>query len=230
MIKLYTAGTPNGHKISIMLEETGLEYDFHWVKLGELEQKQDWFLSMNPNGRIPVIVDEANDNFTVFESGAILLYLAEKTGQFLPEDSKKRSEVMQWLMFQMGGVGPMQGQAHVFTRYAPEKIPFAIERYQNETRRLYEVYNERLKTRDYLCNDISIADFATFPWIYIHSWAKVNISDLTHLQAWLDRMEARPGVQRGLKVPEAPSNKVLGKEGSEEQNAITQAGANMLVK
>jgi len=230
MIKLYTAGTPNGHKASIMLEETGLEYDFHWIKLGELEQKQDWFLAMNPNGRIPVIVDEANDNFTVFESGAILLYLAEKTGQFLPEDSKKRSEVIQWLMFQMGGIGPMQGQAHVFTRYASEEIPFAIERYQNETRRLYEVYDERLKTRDYLCGEVSIADFATFPWVYIHNWAKVDINDLPHLQAWLDRMSARPGVQKGLEVPEAPSKKILGKEGSAEKDAITKIGASMLIK
>ena len=230
MIKLYTAGTPNGHKISIMLEETNLEYDFHWINLGELEQKQDWFLAMNPNGRIPVIVDETNDDFTVFESGAILLYLAEKTGQFLPKDNKKRSEVIQWLMFQMGGIGPMQGQAHVFVRYAPEKIPFAIERYQNETRRLYEVYNERLKTRDYLCDEVSIADFATFPWIYTHNWAKVDISDLTYLQAWLDRMAARPGVQRGLEVPEAPSNKILGKEDSAEQDNIIKTGSNMLIK
>lgn len=230
MIKLFTASTPNGHKISIMLQETGLKYDFQWIKLGDLEQKQDWFLAMNPNGRIPVIVDEENDDFIVFESGAILLYLAEKTGQFIPEDRKKRSEVIQWLMFQMGGVGPMQGQAHVFTRYAPEKIPFAIDRYHNETRRLYEVYNERLKTRDYICDDVSIADFATFPWIYTHNWAKVDISDLSHLQAWLDRMAARPGVQRGLQIPEPPSDKILGKEDSNEQDIIKQAGKNMLIK
>ena len=232
MIKLYTAGTPNGHKISIMLEEIKFDYDFHWVKLGELEQKQDWFLALNPNGRIPVIVDEDNDDFTVFESGAILQYLAEKSGLFLPQDPKQRSLVMQWLMFQIGGVGPMQGQAHVFTRYAPEKIPFAIERYQKETRRLYEVYERRLAGRDYLCDQVSIADFATFPWVLSHNWAKVDIDDLPNVQAWLERMLARPAVQRGLAVPEAPSAKTLGKviDQDAQSNTLTQIGSNMLVK
>lgn len=202
MIHLYTAATPNGHKASIMLEEADINYEFTQIQLGEMQQKQDWYLQMNPNGRIPVIVDHDNDDFVVFESGAILIYLAELSGRFLPTDAKKRSEVIQWLMFQMGGVGPMQGQAHVFVRYAPEQIPFAIERYQNETRRLYEVYNHRLADHEFLCDELSIADFATFPWVRSHQWAKVDVSDLSHLQRWLAQMEARPKVQGGLAVPE----------------------------
>lgn len=224
MIKLYTAGTPNGRKVSIMLEETGLEYEFQAINLGEKEQKQDWFLQLNPNGRIPVIVDKEADDFVVFESGAILLYLAEKSGQLLPRDEKLRSQVLQWLMFQMGGVGPMQGQAHVFVRYAPEKIPFAIERYQNETRRLYEVYNTQLAANDYICGEYSIADIATFPWIRSYEWAGVEIDDLPHLQRWMQQMEARPAVQRGLAipVPASPSK-------AQQEADKTQAGRNMLV-
>ena len=150
MIDLYTAGTPNGYKVSIALEELELSYAVHPIDLSKLEQKQDWFLKLNPNGRIPVIVDRDNDDHVVFESGAILLYLAEKTGRLLPEDPRARSQVIQWLMFQMGGIGPMQGQANVFHRYAPEVIPYAIERYQKETRRLYEVLDRRLGGREYL--------------------------------------------------------------------------------
>ena len=201
MIKLYTANTPNGHKASIMLEEAGIEYQYQALNLGELEPKQDWFLEINPNGRIPAIVDTASDDFTVFESGAILIYLAELSGKFLPTEAKKHSEVIQWLMFQMGGIGPMQGQAHVFNRYAPEKIPYAIERYQKETRRLYEVYDRRLADREFLCDDLSIADIATFPWIRWYEWADVNIDDLHNMKRWLDQMEARPAVQRGLSIP-----------------------------
>lgn len=203
MIHLFTSSTPNGYKASIMLEECSIEYDFTYVRLGELQQKEDWFLKLNPNGRIPVIVDHDNDNFVVFESGAILIYLAEQSGMFLPTDFKKRSEVLQWLMFQMGGIGPMQGQAHVFVRYAPEKIPFAIDRYQNETRRLYEVYDQRLAEYEYLCGEVSIADFATFPWVRSHRWAKVDIDDLTNLNRWLALMEGRSAVQRGLQIPES---------------------------
>lgn len=234
MIHLYTSSTPNGYKASIMLEETGLDYEFTYIRLGKLQQKEDWFLDMNPNGRIPVIVDKSNDDFVVFESGAILIYLAEKAGQFLPVDFKKRSEVLQWLMFQMGGIGPMQGQAHVFVRYAPEKIPYAIERYQNETRRLYEVYDQRLSEREYLCGEVSIADFATFPWVRSHRWAKVDINDLVHLQRWLALMDSRPAVQRGLSVPESTDD--VKNKGSDvvdskkEKDEFIKTAQTMLVK
>jgi GST-like protein len=201
MIELFSATTPNGYKASIMLEETGLPYTSRHIQLGEKEQKQDWFLKINPNGRIPAIIDHDNDDFAVFESGAILIYLAEKSGKFLPSDPKQRSRVMQWLMFQMGGIGPMQGQANVFYRYAPEKIPFAIERYQNETRRLYEVLEGQLEGREYLVDEVSIADFATFPWVRVHEWAGVSIDGLPNVERWLKTMAARPGVDRGLGVP-----------------------------
>lgn len=233
MIQLYTASTPNGHKASIMLEETGLAYQWQKIALGELEQKQDWFLKLNPNGRIPVIVDYDNNDFTVFESGAILMYLADKTGMLLPEDANKRSQVIQWLMFQMGGIGPMQGQAHVFVRYAPEKIPFGIERYQAETKRLYTVYDHRLAEHEYLCGDYSIADIAAFPWIRSHNWAKVPIDDLPNLQRWLAQMEDRPAVQRGLAIPEDPDPKQVteSKDGNnKDKDQIVREGSNMLVK
>lgn len=204
MIDLYTAATPNGHKVSIMLEEIGLPYTVHALKLADKEQKQEWYLRLNPNGRIPTIVDRDNDDFVVFESGAILIYLAEKTGQLLPADAKQRSRVIQWLMFQMGGIGPMQGQAHVFVRYATEKIPYAISRYQKETRRLYEVLERQLDGREFLVDQLSIADIATFPWVRRHEWAGVDVGDLPNLQRWLGTLEARPAVQRGLKVPERP--------------------------
>jgi GST-like protein len=201
MIKLYTGGTPNGKKVSIVLEEMNLEYDVHAIQMGELEQKEDWYLELNPNGRIPTIVDQDNDGFVVFESGAILLYLAEKTGLLIPADEKKRSQVVQWLMFQMGGIGPMQGQAHVFYRYAPEKIPYAIERYQKETRRLYEVLERQLTDNEFLVGDYSIADIASFPWVRRYEWAGVPVDDLPNVLRWLAAIEARPAVQRGLNVP-----------------------------
>ena len=157
MITLYTTATPNGIKASIALEEMGLPYDVHAIDLSSLEQKQDWFLKINPNGRIPAIVDHDADDFAVFESGAILMYLAEKTGQLMPADPLQRSAVIQWLMFQMGGIGPMMGQANVFFRYAPEKIPYAIERYQRESRRLFEVLDTHLQDREFLAGDYSIA-------------------------------------------------------------------------
>ena len=165
MIDLYTAATPNGWKVSIALEELELPYTVKALELVKLEQKQEAFLRINPNGRIPAIVDRDAGDFPVFESGAILLYLAEKTGRLLPADPKGRSVAIQWLMFQMGGVGPMQGQANVFFRYAPEKIPFAIERYQNETRRLYEVLDRRLGEAEYLAGEYGLADIATWPWV-----------------------------------------------------------------
>lgn len=201
MIELYTARTPNGRKISIMLEEVQLPYNIHLIDFDKKEQKEPWFLKINPNGRIPAIVDKANDNFAVFESGAILMYLAEKTGELLPQDPKQRSVAIQWLMFQMSGVGPMQGQANVFLHYAPEKMPYAIERYQKEVRRLYEVLNHQLSTIDYLAGEYSIADIATFPWVKRHEWCEVNIDDLSHLKRWLSTIEERPAVQKGMNIP-----------------------------
>jgi glutathione S-transferase len=204
MIDLYTAPTPNGWKASIMLEEVGLPYAVHALDLGKLEQKQPWYLRINPNGRIPAIVDREAGDFAVFESGAILLYLAEKTGRLLPADPKARSRAIQWLMFQMGGVGPMQGQANVFFRYAPEKIPFAIERYQRETRRLYEVLDRRLGEAEYLAGDYSVADVATWPWVTLHGWAGVELDGLANLQRWVQTVGARPAAQRGRAVPAVP--------------------------
>ena len=201
MIDLYTAPTPNGHKASIALEELALPYTVHALSLGAGDQKQPSYLEINPNGRIPAIVDRDEGDFPVFESGAILMYLAEKTGKLLPTDTKGRSVTIQWLMFQMGGVGPMQGQAGVFFRYAPEKIPFAIERYQRETRRLYEVLDRRLAKVEYLAGDYSIADIATFPWVRTHEWVGVSIDGLANVQRWLAAIAERPAVVRGLAVP-----------------------------
>ncbi|NBF01340.1 glutathione S-transferase [Pseudomonas sp. Fl5BN2] len=202
MIDLYTAATPNGHKVSILLEELGLPYTVYALSFDKREQKAPAFLKINPNGRIPAIVDRDNGDFAVFESGAILVYLAELSGQLLPADPKGRSIVMQWLMFQMGGIGPMQGQANVFFRYFPEKLQGAIDRYQHETRRLYEVLDTRLQQADYLAGDYSIADIATFPWVRGHEWSGVSVEGLPALQRWMAALEARPAVQRGLQVPQ----------------------------
>ncbi|WJN57477.1 glutathione S-transferase N-terminal domain-containing protein [Pseudomonas sp. SO81] len=199
MIDLYTAATPNGHKVSIALEELGLPYQVHALSFDKKEQKAPEFLRINPNGRIPAIVD---DGFAVFESGAILIYLAEKTGKLLPSGVKGRSLAIQWLMFQMGGVGPMQGQANVFFRYFPEKLQGAIDRYQHETRRLYEVLDSRLGEAEYLAGDYGIADIATYPWVRVHDWAGVSVDGLEHLQRWMAALAARPAVQRGLLIPE----------------------------
>jgi glutathione S-transferase/GST-like protein len=201
-ITLYTAATPNGIKVSIALEELGLPYAVRSIDLAKLEQKQDWFLAINPNGRIPALVDHAEDDFVVFESGAMLHYLALKTGQLLPAEAKARSEVLQWLMFQMGGIGPMMGQANVFYRYAPEKIPYAIERYQRESRRLFEVLDQRLQQREYLVDDYSIADIAHWAWVSSHDWSGVSVEGLQALQRWLAAIAARPAVQRGIVVPD----------------------------
>ncbi len=202
MIDLYTARTPNGFKASITLEELGLPYRTHAIDLMAGTQKEPWFLEINPNGRIPAIVDRDEDDFAVFESGAILVYLAEKTGQLMPTDRKGRSLVMQWLMFQMGGVGPMMGQANVFYRYAPERIPYAIGRYQRESRRLLEVLDKRLGQVEWLAGDYSIADIANFTWARTHNWSGVSIEGLDNLARWIDATAARPAVQRGLDVPE----------------------------
>ena len=200
-IDLYTAATPNGYKASIALEELGLDYNVHALDLGKGEQKDAEFLKINPNGRIPAIVDREAGNFPVFESGAILLYLAEKTGRLLPASATGRWQAVQWLMFQMGGVGPMQGQANVFNRYFPERLPSVIQRYQNETRRLYEVLDGRLAETEYLAGEYSIADIANFAWVVAHEWAGVGIEGLEHLSRWLEAVSARPAVQRGLAIP-----------------------------
>jgi glutathione S-transferase len=201
MIDLYTAETPNGWKISIALEELGLPYRVHALALSKNEQKAGWYLEINPNGRIPAIVDRDNGDFAIFESGAILMYLAEKAGRLMPADPRGRSLVIQWLMFQMGGVGPMMGQANVFFRYAPEKIPYAIERYQREVRRLLEVLNIRLEAHEYLAGDYSIADIANWCWASGYAWAGVSIDGLDPLRRWIDKIGARPAVQRGCRVP-----------------------------
>jgi glutathione S-transferase len=202
MIELLTASTPNGWKASITLEELGLEYTVRQISLDKKEQKESWYLELNPNGRIPTIVDHDNDDFAVFESGAIMIYLAEKAGRLLPADVKGRSRVIQWLMFQMGGIGPMMGQANVFYRYAPEKIPYAIERYQREVRRLLEVLDGRLAGHEYLAGDYSIADIASWSWVYGYKWSGVSIEGLPNLERWLGDIAARPAVQRGKDIPE----------------------------
>ena len=201
MIELYTAPTPNGWKASIMLEEVGLPYEVRPINLLSGEQREPWYLRLNPNGRIPTIVDRDEGDFAVFESGAILVYLAEKTGKLLPGDKKGRSVALQWVMFQMGGIGPMQGQANVFFRYAPEKIDYAINRYQEETARLYRVLDTRLAESEYLAGDYSIADVATWPWVRIHDWAGVSVDGMPHLQRWIDAIAERPAVLKGVDVP-----------------------------
>jgi glutathione S-transferase/GST-like protein len=201
MIDLYSAATPNGHKISIALEELALPYELHTLELQKGVQKESWFLAINPNGRIPAIVDRAADNFAVFESGAILVYLAEKTGQLMPTDVKGRSLVMQWLMFQMGGIGPMMGQANVFYRYFPEKIQSAIDRYQGESRRLFRVLDTRLQDHEFLAGEYSIADIANWAWVRTHKWSGVALDDLPHLKRWVTAIGARPAVQKGILMP-----------------------------
>ena len=222
MIELFTSETPNGWKVSIALEEMSLPYEYRHIRLSQREQKQDWYVKLNPNGRIPTIIDHDNDDFVVFESGAILIYLAEKTGLFLPRDVKGRSLVMQWLMFQMSGVGPMMGQANVFYRYAPEKIPYAIDRYQREVRRLLDILDRRLADHEYLAGDYSIADIATWPWARGYEWSGVSIDGLDHLRRWLDKVGARPAVQRGKDIPPADDL------GSRTQQTI-DAGRQILV-
>lgn len=209
MITLYTARTPNGFKASIALEELELPYRVHPIALGKREQKEDWYLAINPNGRIPAIVDHDEGDLPVFESGAILIYLAEKAGRLLPSEPRARARVLSWLMFQMGGVGPMMGQAGVFYRYAEEKIPYAIERYQRESRRLFEVLERRLRDHEWLADDYSIADIATFPWVRGHEGIGVSLEGLSGVQRWLERAAARPAVQRGLAIPaEQPESQV----------------------
>jgi glutathione S-transferase/GST-like protein len=211
MITLYTAATPNGHKVSIALEELGLPWTLQVLDLAQNEQKTPAFLAINPNGRIPAIVDHEADDFAVFESGACLIYLAEKTGRLMPADAKGRSRVLQWLMFQMGGIGPMMGQANVFFRYFPEKIPAVINRYQGESKRLFRVLDGQLKDHEYLAGDYSIADIANWAWVRTHRWSGVEMDDLPHLRRWRDAIRARPAVQRGIERP--PSKVDLTRDG-----------------
>jgi len=202
MIELFTAATPNGWKASITLEELGLPYKVRRIDFEKREQKEPWYLKINPNGRIPTIVDHGNGGFAVFESGALMVYLAEKAGKLLPADVNGRSLVIQWLMFQMGGIGPMMGQANVFYRYAPERIPYAIERYQREVRRLFEVLDTRLTDHEFLAGDYSIADIASWAWVRGYKWSGVTLDGLPHLTRWVEAIGERPAVKRGVDVPE----------------------------
>ncbi len=226
MIDLYTSPTPNGWKASCTLEELEMPYEVHPIDLAKQEQKEPWFLALNPNGRIPVMVDRDAGNFPVFESGALMLYLAEKAGKLLPSDAKGRSRVIQWLMFQMGGVGPMMGQANVFFRYFPEKLPSAIARYQNESRRLFEVLDRRLAESEWLADDFSIADIANWCWVRTHRWSGVSVEGLARLQRWIDALNARPACQRGVEVPVRLPNLVEGR--AEDADAFAKSAQTIL--
>ncbi|HLF38656.1 MAG TPA: glutathione S-transferase N-terminal domain-containing protein [Burkholderiales bacterium] len=205
MIDLYTWTTPNGRKVSIMLEELALPYRVHPVNIGQGEQFRPEYVKISPNTKIPAIVDpEGPDGepMTMMESGAILIYLAGKTGKLLPASVRDRYVALQWLMFQMGGVGPIFGQVHHFLRAAKEQVPYAIERYTRETRRLYSVLNERLKDREFLADGYSVADIATYPWVARYEWHKTDLNDFPHVKRWFDAISARPAVQRGMIVPQ----------------------------
>jgi len=204
MIDLYTWTTPNGRKVSIMLEECGLPYNVHAINIGKGDQFKPEFIAISPNSKIPAVVDSEGPDgkpYAMMESGAILLYLAGKTGKFLPQSVRGKYDAMQWLMFQMGGVGPMFGQVHHFLRAAKEMVPYAIERYTTETRRLYGVLNDRLKDHHYLADEYSIADIATYPWVARYEWHKTDLDDFPRVKRWFDKISARPAVQRGMAVP-----------------------------
>jgi GST-like protein len=204
MMDLYTWSTPNGRKISIMLEETGIPYRVHAVNIGQGEQFRPEFVAISPNSKIPAIVDDQGPDgapIALMESGAILVYLAGKSGRLLPEAARGRYEALQWLMFQMGGVGPMFGQTHHFLRAAKEPVPYAIDRYTTETRRLYGVLDGRLAAHEYLADEYSIADIATYPWIARHEWHRVELADFPNVRRWYDLISERPAVQAGMKIP-----------------------------
>lgn len=201
VIDLYTWATPNGWKASCTLEELGIPYRTFPIDIMRGDQRSAEYTRLNPNSRIPTIVDHETGPFTVFESGAIMIYLAEKAGRLLPTETKARSRVIQWLMFQVGGVGPMQGQANVFFRYFPERLTAAIARYQNEVKRLYCVLDRRLSDNEWLAGDFSIADIANWCWCRIHNWAGVSVSDLPNLQRWMATIEKRPACAKGVCVP-----------------------------
>ena len=204
MYKLYTAPTPNGWKVAMALEELKAKYETQLIDLQAGEQHTNWFLQINPNGRIPVLKKMGEDSGTIFDSNAILIYLAEKFGKLLPYNEPERTVVFQWLMFQASGIGPMQGQAVVFERYFPESIPAARKRYHNETRRLYEVLDVRLSHSDWLAKDFSIADIANRSWIRSHKWARISTDGLENLERWMEKMRMRPACERGLNIPPSP--------------------------
>lgn len=200
MIDLYTFTTPNGRKASVMLEEVGLPYNVHKIDITKNEQFTPEYVAINPNSKIPAIIDQDTD-ITIFESGAILIYLAEKTGKLLPTDQKGRFQVLEWLMLQMGSVGPMFGQLNHFKRYAPEKIPYAIKRYEKETLRLYGVLDRQLANYEFLCNNYSIADIATYPWVAIYEMQGLTLDEHPNLKRWVETLHQRPAVERGMQVP-----------------------------
>lgn len=202
MIEFYTWSTPNTRKVSIALEEMRVPYEVNLVNMREKEQKDPWFLKINPNGRLPAIIDRDNDDFAVFESGAILIYLAKKSGMFLPSGPKGESTALQWLMWQMGGLGPMQGQANVFYRYFPEKLPSVISRYQNETKRLFSVMDSRLADVPFLAGDYSIADMACYLWVAQHDWSGLTLYMYPNLTRWFEAVGERTAVKVGMTIPE----------------------------
>ncbi|KAL0023698.1 hypothetical protein WJX79_003791 [Trebouxia sp. C0005] len=207
-------------------------YKVHAISLSKNEQKEEWFLKINPNGRIPAIVDHDEGDLPVFESGAIMIYLADKdpSSKFLPKDTRKRAEVISWLMFQMGGLGPMQGQANHFVRYAPEKIEYGVKRYTNETRRLYGVIEKHLSDgRDWLAaGQYTIADMANFSWVFMHEWAGIEVDDMPHLKAWMKRIEERPAVQKGLDIPEENVKKQMARDPKKKEELIEGAKKMMI--
>ncbi|MGK0374274.1 MAG: glutathione S-transferase [Arenicella sp.] len=227
MIELYTAPTPNGHKVSCTLEALDMEYQTFFVNISEGEQHRAEFLAKSPNGRIPAIVDREFDNLSIFESGAIMIYLAEKAGRLLPTDIKGRANVMQWLMFQMGGIGPMMGQANVFHRYFPEKIQPAIDRYQNECRRLFTVLDTHLADKQWLAGDYSIADIANWCWVRTYKWSGVSIDGLGNLERWMLSMRDQPGMQAGIVVPFDLAKQLKDKA---EQKKFTDRAGDLLQK
>lgn len=218
-LTLYTSATPNGRKISIALEELGFEYNARNIDLGKNEQKEDWYLDINPNGRIPAIIDHSADDLTIFESGAILIYLAEKAERLLPTNPEKRYAVLQWLFFQMSGLGPMQGQANVFYRYMENNVPEATLRYQTETLRLYGIWDKQLSQQSYIAGELSIADIAAYPWIKIANWGGLSTEAFPHLERWLADLDGRPSFQRGIRVPD-----------NMMKEDLLKAGKHMLVK
>jgi GST-like protein len=204
VIDCYTWKTSNGRKVTIMLEECALPYELHPINIGQGEQFAPSYVAINPNSKIPAIVDRDGPNgqpYTVIESGAILMYLAEKTGLFMPQEFAARYEVIQWLMFQMGGIGPIFGQVHHFKRAAKEQVPYAISRYMTECQRLYGVLNTRLEGREYLAGEVSIADFATLPWVFRHTWQEVDLDEYPNVKRWYDTLMARPALARGMELP-----------------------------
>ncbi|MDC3024048.1 glutathione S-transferase [Alphaproteobacteria bacterium] len=205
-IELYTAATPNGYKVSIALEELELKYKVIKIELSKGVQREDWFLKLNPNGRVPVL---RHGDEVIFDSGAILYYLANKYNKLIPTSEEERIKVIQWLMFQMSGIGPMQGQANVFYRYLDEKLPTAISRYQNECRRLYEVLDRQLEKRKWICQDYSIADIANWCWVRVYFWAGINIDGLKNLKRWMIDMENRPACIKGVGIPKRDKSKRL---------------------